>query len=204
MEAIVKISGKQYRVAKGDRVTVDRLATKVGDRVTFDSVLLLSDAGKATVGAPLVDGAAVTATVVAATRGPKLIVYKYKAKKRYRRTQGARAEQTVLEVVSVSGPGGKAKSTRAEAPKDEAETEKPRAKAEAPQGETQAEKPQAKADAPTAETKAKTASAKSKAAAPKAAAPKAAAPKARAATPGKAGGAEAAKPAKDAKDEAKE
>src|SRR3981081_2727533 len=103
MEAIVKISGKQYRLAKGDRVTVDRLAGKIGDKVTFDQVLLLSDGPKATVGFPMVDGAAVTATLVAATRGPKLRVYKYKAKKRYRRTQGARAEQSLLEVLSITG-----------------------------------------------------------------------------------------------------
>src|ERR1700682_3239062 len=112
MEAIVRISGKQYRVAAGERVTVDRLATKIGDKVTFDQVLLLTDGAKATVGAPVVDGAAVTATVLAATRGPKLLVYKYKAKKRYRRTQGARAELSLLEVLSVTGPGGKARASR--------------------------------------------------------------------------------------------
>ena len=113
MEAVVRISGKQYRVAAGERVTVDRLATKVGDKVTFDQVLLLTDGPKATVGVPVVDGAAVTATVLAATRGPKLVVYKYKAKKRYRRTQGARAEQSILQIVAVTGPAdGRARATR--------------------------------------------------------------------------------------------
>jgi large subunit ribosomal protein L21 len=97
MEAIVKISGKQYRVAEGARLSVDRLGSKVGDEVTFGDVLLLTDGPKATVGTPTVEGAAVTARVVAATRGPKLLVYKYKAKKRYRRTQGARAELSLLE-----------------------------------------------------------------------------------------------------------
>lgn len=129
MEAIVKISGKQYRVAEGARLTVDRLASKVGDEVSFGDVLLLADGAKATVGRPLVDGAAVKARVVAATRGPKLVVYKYKAKKRYRRTQGARAEQSLLEVISVSGPGSKraasAKATGAPVP-----AEKPAAAAE--------------------------------------------------------------------------
>src|SRR5579859_8066075 len=107
MEAIVKISGKQYRVDEGARLTVDRLASKVGDEVSFGDVLLLADGAKATIGKPLVEGAAVTARVVAATRGPKIVVYKYKAKKRYRRTQGARAEQSLLEVIAVSGPGSK-------------------------------------------------------------------------------------------------
>lgn len=118
MEAIVKISGKQYRVAEGDRVTVDRLASTVGEKVVFGEVLLLTDGAKATIGTPVVDGAEVTARVVAATRGPKILVYKYKAKKRYRRMRGARAEQSLLEVVSVSGPGGaaaKAKKPVAEA-----------------------------------------------------------------------------------------
>ncbi len=117
MEAIVKISGKQYRVAEGARVTVDRLGSKVGDELSFGDVLLLTDGARATVGTPTVDGAAVTVRVVAATRGPKLIVYKYKAKKRYRRTRGARAEQSLLEVLTVKGPGSKAKTAKAAAPK---------------------------------------------------------------------------------------
>jgi large subunit ribosomal protein L21 len=107
MEAIVRISGKQYRVAEGQRVTVDRLATPVGDEVKFDQVLMLTEGGTAEIGTPVVTGAAVTARVVAATRGPKIVVFKYKAKKRYRRTMGARADQSLLEVMSVTGPGKK-------------------------------------------------------------------------------------------------
>jgi large subunit ribosomal protein L21 len=167
MEAIVRISGKQYRVAPGERVTVDRLATKIGDKVTFDQVLLLTDGAKATIGAPVVDGAAVTATVLAATRGPKLIVYKYKAKKRYRRTQGARAERSLLEVLAVTGPGSvKARPTRT--------------------AETEAEKPakvEARAEEPTAAQKPATV----KAAAPATATAQAAKPvKARTARPARA------------------
>src|SRR6267142_4162903 len=101
MEAIVKISGKQYRLSEGQRVEVDRLATPVGESVTFDDVLLLTDGGEATIGAPTVAGASVTAKVVAATRGPKILVYKYKAKKRYRRTQGSRADLSLLEVTAI-------------------------------------------------------------------------------------------------------
>ena len=163
MEAIVKISGKQYRLAKGDRVTVDRLAGKIGDKVTFDQVLLLSDGPKATVGFPMVDGAAVTATLVAATRGPKLRVYKYKAKKRYRRTQGARAERSLLEVVSISGPGAKAKSSKADSEAPKAETAAPKAEPEAPKAEAEAPKPTTEA----AEPKATEAAGKAEAKAPK-------------------------------------
>ena len=164
MEAIVKISGKQYRVAEGSRVTVDRLSSKVGDEVSFGDVLLLADGAKATVGQPLVDGAAVKARVVASTRGPKIVVYKYKAKKRYRRTRGARADLSLLEVISVSGPGSKraAAKTAAEAPakpaSEAAPQEKPatprRAKAEtAPSAGKPEAAPKAtpKTDAPAAE-----------------------------------------------------
>jgi large subunit ribosomal protein L21 len=115
MEAIVKISGKQYRVAKGQRVTVDRLQNPVGEEVTFDQVLLLADGERTDIGTPVVSGAAVTAKVVAATRGPKIVVFKYKAKKRYRRTRGARADQSLLEVTSVSGPSKKKGAAKAEA-----------------------------------------------------------------------------------------
>ena len=111
MEAVVRISGKQYRVAEGRRVTVDRLAAPVGEEVEFDEVLLLADGDRTSVGTPVVEGARVTAKVVAATRGPKIVVFKYKPKKRYRRTQGSRADHSVLEVVSVTG-GAKKKAAK--------------------------------------------------------------------------------------------
>jgi len=131
MQAIVKISGKQYRLSAGDRVTVDRLGAPVGDQVTFDQVLMLSDASGATVGTPVVEGASVTARVVAEPRGPKIIVFKYKAKKRYRRTQGSRAEQSLLEVVSVTGPGDKPARKAAEKPAAEKPAAESTEKAEA-------------------------------------------------------------------------
>ncbi len=111
MEAIVRISGKQYRVSEGQRVTVDRLENPVGEEVTFDQVLLLTDGVTATVGAPNVDGALVRARVVDAPRGRKILVFKYKPKKRYRRIRGHRAAQSILEVLAVAGAGGKAKAT---------------------------------------------------------------------------------------------
>jgi large subunit ribosomal protein L21 len=130
MEAIVRISGKQYRLSEGQRVTVDRLANPVGEEVTFDDVLMLTDGATATVGSPTVAGAAVTARVVSAARGPKIVVFKYKAKKRYRRTRGHRQEQSILEVLAVSGAGAKRRSDKAEAPK-KASTAETAPKAEA-------------------------------------------------------------------------
>jgi large subunit ribosomal protein L21 len=197
MEAIVKISGKQYRVAEGDRLTVDRLATTVGDKVTFDQVLLLTDGARATVGAPVVDGAAVTATVVAATRGPKLIVYKYKAKKRYRRTQGARAEQSLLEVLSVRGPGSRTKPGKAESAAPKAETETTKAEVDAPK--TESETTKAEVDAPKTKTKTETVKAEAKSRRAKAGTVKAEA-KAPRAKATKAADGKKAKPADEAKE----
>jgi large subunit ribosomal protein L21 len=114
MEAVVKISGKQYRVAEGQRVTVDRLASPVGEEVTFGDVLLLTDGVKSTIGTPTVDGASVKARVVGTPRGPKVLVYKYKPKKRYRRTHGQRAAVSVLEVLAVSAGGGAKQRAKAE------------------------------------------------------------------------------------------
>ncbi len=129
MEAIVRISGKQYRVSEGQRVTVDRLESPVGEEVTFDQVLMLTDGPTFTVGSPTVDGAAVTARVVDAPRGPKMLVFKYKAKKRYRRIRGYRSAQSVLEVLAVSGAGGKPRAKRAEPKTDQAEAKTDKAEA---------------------------------------------------------------------------
>lgn len=102
MEAVVRIGGKQYRVSEGQRLEVERLVTPVGESVSFGEVLVLTDGPASTIGRPTVDGASVSAKVVAQTRGPKILVYKYKPKKRYRRLRGARADLIVLEVTGVS------------------------------------------------------------------------------------------------------
>jgi large subunit ribosomal protein L21 len=122
MEAVVKISGKQHRVTEGQRLEVDRLSAPVGETVTFSEVLLLTGAGNAVVGTPVVDGASVSVRVVAQTRGPKVLVYKYKPKKRYRRTHGSRADLSLLEVTSVQGPGGE-KPAKAKAQAEPAKAE---------------------------------------------------------------------------------
>jgi large subunit ribosomal protein L21 len=115
MEAVVKIGGRQYRVAEGQRLEVDRLEGEVGATVSLDQVMMLSDGGALTVGKPLVEGASVEAKVIDAHRGPKIVVYKYKAKKRYRRTAGHRSALSLIEVTAVRGPG--AKPARAAQPK---------------------------------------------------------------------------------------
>ena len=99
--AIVQTGGKQYRVKVGDRIRVERIHADAGSDISLDRVLLLGGAGTTTVGAPVVDGAAVTAHVEDHPRGEKLYVFKYKAKKRYRRKIGHRQELTELTITGI-------------------------------------------------------------------------------------------------------
>ena len=90
MNAIIETGGKQYKVAEGDTLFIEKLPVEAGDTVTFDKVLAVLDGDKATFGAPVVEGAKVTASVVKNGKGKKVIVFKYKPKKGYRRKQGHR------------------------------------------------------------------------------------------------------------------
>jgi len=115
MEAVVEINGKQYRVSEGQQLTVDRLTAAEGEEVVFERVLLLSDSGQPTVGTPTVEGATVATRVLGSPRGKKVTVYKYKAKKRYRRTAGHRSALSRIEVTGVMGPGAKGRGKAAAA-----------------------------------------------------------------------------------------
>jgi large subunit ribosomal protein L21 len=100
MYAVIQTGGKQYRVAQGDTVRVEKLEGKIGDTVTFDKVLLVGgDAIK--VGKPLVQGAKVEAKIVAQTRAPKIIIFKFRRRKNYRRKQGHRQPLTALQITSI-------------------------------------------------------------------------------------------------------
>lgn len=103
MYAIVEISGKQYKVQEGDIVFVDRLENEEeGKKVTFDKVLLISDGKKVTIGQNTVKGAKVEASVIGHGKGKKILVYKYKAKKNYRKTQGHRQPYTKIQIEKIS------------------------------------------------------------------------------------------------------
>lgn len=103
MYAIVEISGKQYKVQEGDIVFVDRIENaEEGSKITFDKVLLLSDDKKVTVGQDSIKGAKVEATVVGHGKSKKIIVFKYKAKKNYRRTQGHRQPYTKIQIEKIA------------------------------------------------------------------------------------------------------
>lgn len=105
MFAVIKSGGRQYKVSVGQRLEVNRLPVEVGKQVQFDEVLLISDAGNTMVGSPLVADAMVLATAVEHARGEKLIVFKYKSKKRYRHRRGHRQELTVFTVDDIVSDG---------------------------------------------------------------------------------------------------
>jgi large subunit ribosomal protein L21 len=100
--AVVATGGKQYRVKVGDRITVERLHADAGSDVTLDQVLLIGGNGETKIGTPVVDGASVSAHIDTHDRGEKIIVFKFKAKKRYRRRTGHRQEQTRLTITGIS------------------------------------------------------------------------------------------------------
>ena len=99
--AVFKTGGKQYRVQKGDTLDVEKIDAEVGDEAKFDEVLLVNDGSSTTVGAPFVDGAAVTAKVVDQFRGKKGVAFKFKRRQGYHKTKGFRRHMTKLEITSI-------------------------------------------------------------------------------------------------------
>ncbi len=105
MFAVIKSGGRQYKVSVGQRLEVNRLPVEVGKQVQFEEVLLISDAGNTMVGTPLVENAMVLATATEHGRGEKLIVFKYKSKKRYRHRRGHRQELTIFTIDDIVADG---------------------------------------------------------------------------------------------------
>jgi large subunit ribosomal protein L21 len=134
MYAVIKTGGKQYKVAKDDKLEVEKIAGEPGASVTLDSVLLLGDGADTTAGTPLIEGASVTAEVVEQKRTKKIIVFKKQRRKNYRRKHGHRQEVTLLKITDIVTGAAKAKA-KAKKPKAEAaatEAAVTEAKAEAP------------------------------------------------------------------------
>ena len=102
MQAIIVTGGKQYKVAQGDTLFIEKLEAEAGAEITFDQVLAILNEDKATFGAPTVEGASVVATVVKNGKGKKVIVFKYKPKKGYRRKQGHRQPYTKVTIGKIS------------------------------------------------------------------------------------------------------
>jgi len=150
MFAVIKSGGRQYKVSVGQRLEVNRLPVEVGKQVQFEEVLLISDAANTMVGTPLVENAMVLATATEHGRGEKLIVFKYKSKKRYRHRRGHRQELTIFTIDDIVADGkslltGEAPNFQEEEPvvESEAETETPVAESEAQESETGDTEPEA-------------------------------------------------------------
>ena len=115
MYAIIEACGKQYKVAEGDVVFFEKLEAEEGKNLTFDKVILVSDDDKVQVGNPYVKGITVEGKVVSHGKGKKILVFKYKAKKNYRRTKGHRQPYTKVEITEIKLPAAKKEATVAAA-----------------------------------------------------------------------------------------
>jgi len=167
MYAVIKTGGKQYKVAKNDVILVEKLPGEAGAAIELDEVLLVGDDNNQTVGAPLVDGAHVAATVLEQTRGEKIIVFKKKRRQNYRRKAGHRQDLTALKITDIV-TGGKKKVAKAAEPKAEEKKIAPKAEAKpvAPKAEEKKAAPK-KAEAKPAAKKAEAKPAEKKAPAKK-------------------------------------
>lgn len=101
MYAVIETGGKQYRVAEGETVRVEKLPNSAGDKLTFQALLFADDAGNVMVGRPRITGSAVEAEVLEQGLGKKIIIFKYKRRKMYRRKQGHRQPFTSLKITAI-------------------------------------------------------------------------------------------------------
>lgn len=116
MFAVIRTGGKQYKVSEGDIIRVEKLAGAAGDQVQFEDVLMLGGEGEPQVGTPLVDGASVAAEILEQTRAAKILVFKKKRRKNYRRKKGHRQHLTCLKVTDILTGGAKPKAKKAAKP----------------------------------------------------------------------------------------
>lgn len=122
MYAIIETGGKQYRVQNGDQIVVEKLGVEAGETVVFDKVLVVGEGEGVKVGAPYVEGTTVEGKVVENGKGKKVIIFKYKAKKDYRKKQGHRQPYTLVEITAIGGAKA-APAAKASEPKQEAAEE---------------------------------------------------------------------------------
>ena len=152
MYAIFETGGKQYKVSAGDVIRIEKIAGDVGDKVKLGNVIAFSDGGSLKTGTPYLDAATVNATIVGAGKGEKVIIFKFKAKKDYRRKRGHRQPYTELEIdgFTVDGKktGEKPKKVKEEPePEAEVKEEIPAEEVKAPKKAKKAEAAEEKAEA---------------------------------------------------------
>ena len=102
MNAVVKTGGKEYRISQGDLIRVEKMEGRVGDQVTMKDILMISDEDKVQVGNPFLTNAVITGEIVQQVRGKKVLIYKMKRRKNYRRTKGHRQTYTYVRVNDIS------------------------------------------------------------------------------------------------------
>ena len=144
MFAVIKTGAKQYKVAVGDVIKVEKLDGEAGGTISLDHVLMVGDDKGVKVGAPTVSGTVVTAEILEQARSAKVIVFKKKRRQGYRRKAGHRQEQTVLRITEI----GKAAAKKAAPKKAAAKKDEPKAEAKAPAKKAAAKKAPAKKAAP--------------------------------------------------------
>lgn len=101
MYAVVKTGGQQFRVTKGDKLSIQKLDVEAGKTITLDEVMMINDGKSAKVGTPLVSGATVTAKIIEQYRDEKVIIFKKKRRQNYRRTNGHRQHLTLIEITDI-------------------------------------------------------------------------------------------------------
>ncbi len=143
MYAVIETGGKQYRVQNGDQICVEKLNVENGAAVVFDKVLVCGEGADIKVGAPYLEGITVEGEAVESGKGKKVVIFKYKAKKDYRKKQGHRQPYTLVEITAIAG-------VKAEK-KEEVPAEAEEAKAEEAPAEEPAVVEEAKAEAPVEE-----------------------------------------------------
>jgi len=113
MYAVIKTGGKQYRVVAGERLKVEKLVADVGATVTLDQVLMVADGAETTIGSPIIKGATVNATVLSHGRGDKVMIFKFRRRKHYRKTQGHRQSYTEIQISDINATAKPAKAAKA-------------------------------------------------------------------------------------------
>ncbi len=113
MYAVIKTGGKQYRVVAGERLKVEKLVADVGAKVTLDQVLMVADGAEMTIGSPIIKGATVNATVLSHGRGDKVMIFKFRRRKHYRKTQGHRQSYTEIQISDINATAKPAKAAKA-------------------------------------------------------------------------------------------
>merc|ERR1711912_93860 len=106
MFAILKTGGKQYKVAKEEKLLIEKIDGNIGDEVVFNDIIMINDNGKTDIGSPLVKDAAVVAEVIKQTRGPKITIIYKRRRKNSRRKQGHKQDLTLLKIIDIAETGG--------------------------------------------------------------------------------------------------